>query len=78
MTNLYGLNDNYKDASSHVVAGMIKRAFKAKQDGLNTLKVWGTGTPLRQFCNSEDAALLSLWYLFRPEKSPTVLSLVPK
>jgi GDP-L-fucose synthase len=55
-TNLYGPGDNYHPENSHVVAALIRRFHQAKQDGLATVKVWGTGKPLREFLFADDLA----------------------
>jgi len=39
--------------------------------------VWGTGTPLRQFCYTPDFCLLTLWVLFSKIESKTI-ALVPE
>jgi len=53
-TNLYGPNDNFTDMNSHVIPGLIFRMHKAKQDKQNTFKIWGSGTPLREFMYVDD------------------------
>ena len=55
-TNLYGPNDNFDLASSHVLPALIARAHAAKQEGRAALQVWGTGTPRREFLHVDDAA----------------------
>lgn len=53
-TNLYGPNDNFDEQSSHVIPGLIRRMFLAKNNGESEFKIWGTGTPLREFLYVED------------------------
>jgi GDP-L-fucose synthase len=55
-TNLYGPGDNYHPENSHVVAALIQRFHLAKQDGVPSVTVWGTGTPLREFLFVDDLA----------------------
>jgi GDP-L-fucose synthase len=55
-TNLYGPGDNYHPDNSHVVAALIRRLHKSKQDGIPTATVWGTGTPRREFLFVDDLA----------------------
>jgi GDP-L-fucose synthase len=55
-TNLYGPNDNYDLANSHVLPALIRKAHEAKQRGDAELVVWGTGTPLREFLYVDDLA----------------------
>lgn len=54
-TNIYGENDNYNLADSHVIPGLIHKCYLAKQSG-RPFVVLGTGTPLRQFIYSKDLA----------------------
>jgi len=55
-TNLYGPGDNYHSENSHVIPGLIRRAHEAKIGGAKSLSVWGSGTPRREFLNSDDCA----------------------
>ncbi len=55
-TNLYGPNDNFDLETSHVLAALIAKAHKVKSQRLDSLEVWGTGTPLREFMHVDDCA----------------------
>ncbi|WP_459706506.1 GDP-L-fucose synthase [Paraburkholderia sp. 2C] len=55
-TNLYGSNDNYDLATSHVLPALLRKAHEAKQRGDKELVVWGTGTPRREFMYVDDMA----------------------
>lgn len=55
-TNLYGPGDNYHPENSHVIPAMIRRFHEAKEAGLETVQIWGTGTPKREFLYVEDLA----------------------
>jgi len=55
-TNLYGPGDNYDLASSHVVPALIAKAHAAKTAGSDTMVVWGSGTPRREFMHVDDVA----------------------
>ena len=48
-TNLYGPEDNFDEGSSHVIPALIKKIFHAKQNNLNSIDLWGDGTPTRDF-----------------------------
>jgi GDP-L-fucose synthase len=54
--NLYGPNDNFNPASSHVIPALIRKVYEAQQRGDQTLPVWGDGSPTREFIYAEDAA----------------------
>jgi GDP-L-fucose synthase len=55
-TNLYGPNDNFDLASSHVLPAMIRKFHDAKVEGRREVPIWGTGTPRREFLHVDDLA----------------------
>jgi GDP-L-fucose synthase len=55
-TNLYGPGDNYHPENSHVIPGLIYRFHKAKINNLESVIIWGTGTPKREFLYVDDMA----------------------
>lgn len=55
-TNLYGPDDNFDLATSHVLPALIRKAVDARDSGADTLTIWGSGTPLREFMHVDDLA----------------------
>ena len=55
-TNLYGIGDNFDLNSSHVMPALIRKAHEAKLSGADSITIWGTGTPRREFLNADDCA----------------------
>jgi GDP-L-fucose synthase len=55
-TNLYGPNDNFDLASSHVLPALMRKFHEAKLAGERTVVIWGTGTPRREFLHVDDLA----------------------
>lgn len=55
-TNLYGPNDSFHPANSHVVPAMLRRFHEAKRDGCAKVVVWGSGNPMREFMYVDDMA----------------------
>lgn len=55
-TNLYGPNDNYDLQSSHVIPALLRKAHEAKLAGADSVTIWGTGTPRREFLHVDDMA----------------------
>jgi GDP-L-fucose synthase len=55
-TNLYGPNDNYDLNNSHVLPAMIRKFHEAKLEGKDSVEIWGTGTPKREFLYVDDLA----------------------
>jgi GDP-L-fucose synthase len=55
-TNLYGPNDNYHPENGHVLPMLLRRFHEAKIDHKQSVVVWGTGTPRREFMYVDDMA----------------------
>ena len=55
-TNLYGPGDNFDLANSHVLAALIRKAHEARQAGADSIEIWGTGSPRREFLHVDDLA----------------------
>jgi GDP-L-fucose synthase len=55
-TNLYGPGDNFDLNASHVLPALIRKADDAKEQGMATIEIWGTGTPRREFLHVDDLA----------------------
>ncbi len=55
-TNLYGPNDKFDLNNSHVIPGLIRKFHEAKINNSNTIQIWGTGKPKREFLHVEDLA----------------------
>lgn len=60
-TNLYGPNDNYDLKSSHVLPAMIRKFHEAKINKDLSIKLWGTGSPKREFLHVDDLAQAVLY-----------------
>lgn len=54
--NLYGPNDNFNLATSHVLPALMRKFHEAKVTGRSEVVIWGTGTPLREFLHVDDLA----------------------
>ena len=55
-TNLYGPNDNFDLTSSHVLPALIRKFHDAREHGRDTVEIWGTGNPMREFLHVDDLA----------------------
>ena len=55
-TNLYGYFDNFDLQSSHVLPAMLRKFHEAKENNHDPVKLWGSGTPLREFLFVDDMA----------------------
>jgi len=59
-TNLYGPNDNFHPQNSHVIPGLIDKFDKAISAGAQSVTLWGTGNPRREFLHVSDMAAGSI------------------
>jgi len=55
-TNLYGPNDNYDLESAHVLPALLRRMHLAKKNNEDSVVIWGTGKPRREFMHVDDIA----------------------
>jgi GDP-L-fucose synthase len=55
-TNLYGPEDNFDLASSHVLPALLRKFHEAAQRDAGSVEVWGSGTPRREFLHVDDLA----------------------
>ncbi len=56
MVNMYGPRDKFDPRWSHVIPALIRKCVEAKESGRDHIKVWGDGSPTREFLYVEDAA----------------------
>ena len=62
-TNLYGPGDNFHPENSHVLPALIRRFHEAAQSDAESVTIWGTGTPRREFLHVDDMAEASMYVL---------------
>ncbi len=55
-TNLYGPNDNYDLETAHVLPALLRKFHDAKIQSLDSVEIWGTGSPMREFLHVDDLA----------------------
>jgi GDP-L-fucose synthase len=65
--NLYGTNDSYDLAHSHVLSALVRRFEDARIEGAPEVTLWGTGSSFREFLHVDDLAeaafhLLGAWH----------------
>ncbi len=54
--NLYGPRDNFDLQTSHVLPALINKIYCAREKGSQSVEVWGSGKPLREFLFVDDLA----------------------
>ncbi len=72
-TNLYGPNDNFDLASSHVLPALLRKAHEAKASGAREMMVWGSGKPRREFLHVDDMADACV-FLLENYDSPEIIN----
>ncbi len=56
LTNLYGPDDDFREATSHVIPALVRKFFEATTKQQESLVIWGDGSPTRDFIFVTDAA----------------------
>ena len=72
-TNLYGPGDNFDLQTSHVLPALIRKIHAAKASGAESVEVWGSGKPRREFLHVDDLADACV-FLMRNYSSPEILN----
>ncbi len=73
-SNLYGIGDNYHPENSHVIPALIRRFHEAKEASAESVTMWGSGTPLREFLFADDLAQGCL-HLLGLEDPPSLVNI---
>ena len=55
-TNIYGPKDNFDLETSHVLPALINRFVSARRNSSESVTLWGSGNPRREFLHSSDLA----------------------
>lgn len=73
-TNLYGPGDNYSLQNSHVLPALIRKFHEAKTNNAETVTIWGSGSPRREFLHVDDAADACL-FLMEEYEEPEIINI---
>jgi GDP-L-fucose synthase len=73
-TNLYGPGDNFDPLQGHVIPALIRKMHEAAVAGRDTVEIWGTGTPRREFMHVDDAADAAI-FLLKNWSSPDLINI---
>ncbi|WP_020532277.1 GDP-L-fucose synthase [Flexithrix dorotheae] len=71
-TNLYGPNDNYDLANSHVLPALLRKFHTAKINNADSVEIWGSGSPKREFLHVDDLADACFYLLLNYNESELV------
>lgn len=72
-TNLYGPNDNYDLVNAHVLPALIRKFHDAKTMNKDTVTIWGSGSPKREFLHVDDLAD-ACYFLMHRYNSPDIIN----
>lgn len=72
-TNLYGQGDHYNLQNSHVLPALLRKFHEAKLRNDESVIVWGTGRPRREFLHVDDAAM-ACYFLMQRYESPEIIN----
>ncbi len=72
-TNLYGPGDNFDLQNSHVLPALMRKFHEAKTSGAESVEVWGSGKPRREFLHVEDLADACV-FLMNRYSSPDIIN----
>ncbi len=70
--NLYGPGDNFSLENSHVLPAIVRKMNEAKLSGDASVKLWGTGLPLREFLHVDDLAQACLLLMDKYSEPGTI------
>ena len=71
-TNLYGTNDNFDPLNSHVLPALIRKFVEAEENEIQSVEIWGSGTPKREFLHVDDLADASIFLMEIYNSSGTI------
>ncbi len=72
--NLFGRWDKFSEANSHMIPAVIRKIYKAKAAGENSVEIWGSGNPRREFMDAADLADFIYFALNNWENIPELIN----
>ncbi len=72
--NLFGPGDNYDLQNAHVLPALLRKFHEAKVNNYESVVVWGTGKPRREFLHVDDAAM-ACYFLMQKCESPEIINI---
>ncbi|WP_298139560.1 GDP-L-fucose synthase [Flavobacterium sp.] len=73
-TNLYGINDNFDLNNSHVLPALLRKVIEAKNNNSESVTIWGSGLPKREFLYVDDLAKACL-FLMQNYNNPEIINI---
>ena len=57
LSNMYGPGDHFDEERSHALGALINKIYNAKKNNLNSIEIWGSGDPIREWLYVKDGAM---------------------
>jgi GDP-L-fucose synthase len=73
-TNLYGPGDRYDLENSHVIPALLRKMHEARTGGRDSVTLWGSGSPRREFLHVDDLADASVFLMQLPAENYDALA----
>jgi GDP-L-fucose synthase len=72
VNNSFGPYDSFHPHKTKVVGALIRKFLEAKQQGLDKVTCWGTGSPLREFVYAKDVgeAMVEVMEVYQDSNQP--------
>ena len=70
--NVYGINDNYDEYSSHFFPALIRKVVEAINKKKNYIEIWGDGKPKRELILSDELADACVFFLKKNTKEKVI------
>jgi GDP-L-fucose synthase len=71
-TNLFGPNDNFDLLNSHVLPALIRKFHEAKYNNHESVEIWGSGSPRREFLYVDDLAEACIYLMNNVETNEII------
>lgn len=56
LSNMYGPEDHFEEERSHALGALVMKFVNARDNNLDSVEVWGTGDPVREWLFVDDGA----------------------
>jgi GDP-L-fucose synthase len=77
LSNIYGTNDHFDLAKSHVLSALVKRFVDARDSGSEEITLWGTGVARREFLHVDDVARALIFLMNGDYEKPDIINIGP-
>jgi GDP-L-fucose synthase len=73
-SNLFGAEDHFGSVASHLIAAIVTKVVDARDAGVDSVEIWGSGKARREFLYSDDLVAFLLDALPRLQDLPDLLN----